>query len=72
MTPFDFFHQLVARYEATLPENPSEDDVAYFSKMKIPTQKRYCAFLLLNDILKFYMIQKSGSSFNMVDQISLA
>jgi len=40
MKPTDFLDHLLSRFDAQLPENPSLDDIDYFAKKKIPTQKR--------------------------------
>ncbi|KAI9017327.1 ras guanine nucleotide exchange factor domain-containing protein [Gaertneriomyces semiglobifer] len=43
INPTEFFDQLVARFNAELPPDPSPEDVEYFSRMKIPTQRRVVA-----------------------------
>ncbi|KAI8816195.1 ras guanine nucleotide exchange factor domain-containing protein [Fimicolochytrium jonesii] len=43
MTPVDFFDQLVARFNSELPPDPSPEDIEYFNRMKLPTQKRVIA-----------------------------
>ncbi|KAJ3291910.1 hypothetical protein HK104_005714 [Borealophlyctis nickersoniae] len=43
MTPLAFFDQLVARFNCELPPNPSPEDVEYFERMKVPTQRRVLA-----------------------------
>lgn len=39
-TAISFFDHLVARYNAELPPDPTEDDIMYFRRVKIPVQKR--------------------------------
>ncbi|KND00621.1 uncharacterized protein SPPG_03749 [Spizellomyces punctatus DAOM BR117] len=41
--PLEFFDQLVARFNSELPPDPSPEDVEYFNKMKVPTQRRVIA-----------------------------
>ncbi|KAI8592856.1 ras guanine nucleotide exchange factor domain-containing protein [Geranomyces variabilis] len=43
LKPIDFFDQLVARFNSELPPDPSPEDIEYFEKMKVPTQKRVIA-----------------------------
>jgi hypothetical protein len=38
MKPIEFFDYLIARFNAELPSNPSEEDVAFYNKWKEPTQ----------------------------------
>ncbi|KAL7749253.1 hypothetical protein RI367_005405 [Sorochytrium milnesiophthora] len=40
MKPPELFGQLVSRFNAELPENPTADDREYFQKNKLPTQLR--------------------------------
>jgi hypothetical protein len=40
MTPMEFFDQLVARFDCILPEEPSATDIAFYRKMKEPTERR--------------------------------
>ncbi|KAJ3019960.1 hypothetical protein HKX48_001505 [Thoreauomyces humboldtii] len=41
--PLEFFDQLVARFNSELPPDPTPEDVEYFDRMKLPTQKRVIA-----------------------------
>ncbi|KAJ3162687.1 hypothetical protein HDU86_003660 [Geranomyces michiganensis] len=43
LKPIEFFDQLVARFNSELPPDPSPEDIEYFEKMKVPTQKRVIA-----------------------------
>ncbi|KAI9101115.1 ras guanine nucleotide exchange factor domain-containing protein [Phlyctochytrium arcticum] len=43
MSPLEFFDQLVARFNAELPPDPTPEDVEFFTKMKVPTQRRVIA-----------------------------
>lgn len=38
--PIDFFDSLIARFNAELPENPSDEDVQTYYDMIIPVKKR--------------------------------
>ncbi|KAJ3089202.1 hypothetical protein HK102_006959 [Quaeritorhiza haematococci] len=40
LKPEDFFDHLVARFNCELPENPTDEDVAYFNMMRVPVKKR--------------------------------
>ncbi|KAI8808455.1 ras guanine nucleotide exchange factor domain-containing protein [Cladochytrium replicatum] len=46
MNPAEFFDCLLARFFCELPQNPSPEDVEYFTKMKVPTQKRVLKTLM--------------------------
>ncbi|KAI8906627.1 ras guanine nucleotide exchange factor domain-containing protein [Powellomyces hirtus] len=40
LKPLEFFDQLVARFNSELPPDPTPEDVEYFERMKLPTQRR--------------------------------
>ncbi|KAJ3221580.1 hypothetical protein HK099_003367 [Clydaea vesicula] len=45
MTPLDFFDNLICKFNAILPDDPTEADIQYFKKMKVPTQKKVLSCL---------------------------
>jgi len=40
ITPVDLFNELVARFNCVPPDNPTEDDLIYYEKMKLVVQQR--------------------------------
>ncbi|ORX83849.1 ras GEF [Anaeromyces robustus] len=40
ITPVELFNELVARFNCLPPDNPTEDDLLYYDKMKLPVQQR--------------------------------
>jgi len=40
ISPVDLFNELVARFNCLPPDNPTEDDLIYYDKMKLPVQQR--------------------------------
>ncbi|KAJ3120594.1 hypothetical protein HK098_004463 [Nowakowskiella sp. JEL0407] len=46
MSPVEFYDNLIARFHCELPPNPSPEDVEYFNKMRVPTQRRVIGTIL--------------------------
>jgi len=40
ISPIELFNELVARFNCLPPENPTEEDLTYYDKNKLPVQKR--------------------------------
>jgi len=41
ISPIELFNELVARFNCLPPENPTEEDLTYYDKNKLPVQKRF-------------------------------